>query len=612
MKSWTIVVILGLLLYYPVEGKHRCDRKCLQGDTQICYYDFHVEEYLTLSRACYYCPSNVTDCSRPHCVAADGVTRPIMTVNRQIPGPAIEVCHGDRVVVNVHHEMLSESLAIHWHGLQMRGTPYMDGVAMVTQCPITSSFVYDFVASEVGTHFWHSHSGYQRADGLYGAIVIRTAEDPHALEYNFDQDVLVVADWPHVRTSSRLLKEHRGSAGAYEATFLVNGKGRNMVAGEESVPTPFEVVQVDPWKKHRLRIINANTCSFLFSIDGHRFSAINSDGADLKPVQGDSIMIHSGERWDLVVEANQPIGNYWIRISGFLSCSRTKCHQGAILRYAGAPTELPKEELSHLSTPPPGIYLNPLNSNGETDDEVTLVEMQSLKEASYKTDQSLKDDVDFKFYLSFDVNGVANTAFFDEQYYAYSKIPSEFRIFTPQIDHITLRLPSSPLLTQPRQARDTLCQYGGQPPKCTGDFCSCTYYLKVDLNATVELVLVDEGSKFDGNHPLHLHGYNFYVVGMERLGKSTSVSTVQKLDIAGLLPRNLRNPVSKDSVTIPDGGYTIVRFTADNPGWWFMHCHLLTHSEKGMGLFLRVGNQRHLPPPPLGFPTCGPFSPPLF
>ena len=56
-----------------------------------CEYNFTVEWYLTLSKACWNCPFNLTDCFRPQCVSGDGHRRPVITVNRQIPGPAIEV-----------------------------------------------------------------------------------------------------------------------------------------------------------------------------------------------------------------------------------------------------------------------------------------------------------------------------------------------------------------------------------------------------------------------------------------------------------------------------------------------------------------------------------------
>lgn len=56
-----------------------------------CVYNFTVEHYQTMSKACYSCPLNIEDCSREDCVHVDGTKRSVITVNRQLPGPSIEV-----------------------------------------------------------------------------------------------------------------------------------------------------------------------------------------------------------------------------------------------------------------------------------------------------------------------------------------------------------------------------------------------------------------------------------------------------------------------------------------------------------------------------------------
>lgn len=80
------------------------------------------------------------------------------------------------------------------------------------------------------------------------------------------------------------------------------------------------------------------------------------------------------------------------------------------------------------------------------------------------------------------------------------------------------------------------------------------------------MVLIDKGFAYDANHPFHLHGHAFRVVAMERLGRNVTVEKVEKLYNAGLLKKNLESPPLKDTVTVPDGGYTILRFKASNPG----------------------------------------------
>ena len=122
--------------------------------------------YTTMSRACYNCPTNEEDCFRQNCIPANGYTRTVEVVNRMLPGPTIQVCLGDIIVVNVENKLKSQrASSIHWHGLFQKGTQYMDGVGMVTQCPILphTSFTYVFQANNSGTHMWHSHSGAQRS-----------------------------------------------------------------------------------------------------------------------------------------------------------------------------------------------------------------------------------------------------------------------------------------------------------------------------------------------------------------------------------------------------------------------------------------------------------------
>lgn len=84
-----------------------------------------------------------------------------MSINRQLPGPAIQVCRGDLIIVDAVNQAHGTAAAIHWHGQHMVATPWSDGVPFVTQCPIhfANSFRYHFWATEVGTHFYHSHSG---------------------------------------------------------------------------------------------------------------------------------------------------------------------------------------------------------------------------------------------------------------------------------------------------------------------------------------------------------------------------------------------------------------------------------------------------------------------
>ncbi|XP_027207469.2 uncharacterized protein [Penaeus vannamei] len=604
------VITLATLVLAAAGQKHECERPCIPGDTRTCMYEFNIIEYHTLSRACYDCPNTQADCAREECVAADGVSRPLLAVNRQLPGPAIQVCEGDRVVVDVHNSQFSDTETIHWHGQHMRGHQYYDGVPFVTQCPIMGSFRYDFPAATPGTHWWHSHTGLHRAEGIFGAFVVRQPEDPLLAAYEIDSPdhVIVMHDWTHMSAMNKFLGRHHSVLDDYARVVLVNGKGRNYAAkleGVEMVNTPLEVVTVTPGLRHRVRLVSATSlnCPIVVSVDDHRLVLVATDGSEIVPYATDSLVIYSGERFDVVLEADQPVDNYWIRFTGLIDCEPFESVQGAILRYEGAPEEEPAGALTYDPAYPPGTVVNPLNSAGGAN-EVTMTDLDAL------TPSTLPPEVDRQFYLAFDFSQVNNSLLYNPDLYPYNGVSEEWQVNTPQLNDLNFVFPPSPPLSQPEAAIPSLCRYGEEvSPYCESDFCRCTYLLEVALGETVEMVLVAEGQIGDENHPFHLHGNKFHVVAMGKLGSATTVQEVMDLDAAGGITRKLQDAVEKDTVTIPDGGFTIVRFTADNPGWWLMHCHLTFHSEVGMAALLRVGQVEDLPPVPAGFPTCGHFMP---
>lgn len=81
------------------------------------------------------------------------------------------------------------------------------------------------------------------------------------------------------------------------------------------------------------------------------------------------------------------------------------------------------------------------------------------------------------------------------------------------------------------------------------------------------------------------------------------------LDRQGLLHRQFNLPPGKDTIAVPNNGYVVLRFRADNPGFWLFHCHFLYHIVIGMNLIFQVGTLGDLPPIPPGFPTCGDHRP---
>jgi len=157
------------------------------------------------------------------------------------------------------------------------------------------------------------------------------------------------------------------------------------------------------------------------------------------------------------------------------------------------------------------------------------------------------------------------------------------------VDEISYVAPPAPILSQfddidPNQ----FCNGDNRPPEC-GPNCMCTHKVDIPLNAIVEVVLVDEVQQDNLSHPFHLHGYAFnvsvccrasivpslkylhsQVIGMGRSPDTTIKKITLKhaldLDRRGLLHRHFKGPPLKDTIAVPNNGYVVLRFKADNPG----------------------------------------------
>ncbi|XP_050689230.1 uncharacterized protein LOC126981747 [Eriocheir sinensis] len=599
---------------------HECVRECVAGESKVCYYKFTVEWYTTLGKACYNCPFNMSDCARPHCAAADGFERAIVTVNRRLPGPAMHVCQWDEVVVDVVNELGSDSTTIHWHGIHQRGTPYMDGVPFLTQCPIPAhtTFRYHFLADQPGTQYWHSHSGFQRTDGMFGALVVREPreDDPQRHLYDVDDPMhnLVLTDWLDGLGIAKFVNHHHTEHDNKPYTLLVNGRGKHvrLTKGDSEAYTPVHEATVTPGMRHRFRALSNSiqNCPIVISVDNHTLVPITTDGHPIDPIEVDKLTIYGGERWDFVVAANQTPGAYWMRFQGMLDCDERfkSAHQVAVMRYEGAEgLPGPLEEVDYASTVRAGLELNKLNA--APGDGVTFLTAAEIRGPAITRDISRAPD--HTFWLEFDFYGKDNPTFHDPDLYPFDGVRKEHRLFTPQINEISLKLPNAPPLSQPQDVdRSDFCNATSRR-NCRGDFCHCPHVLNVEKDSLVELVLVDEGVVYWANHPFHLHGHAFQVLAMGRLGENTTKAKVQEMDAAGLIERNFDRPPTKDTVTVPDGGYTVIRFFATNPGYWLFHCHISFHIEVGMGLVFRVGGDDLLAPPPPNFPKCGYWTPPV-
>lgn len=425
--------------------------------------------------------------------APDGQKRAIWGYNRQLPGPTLRVKEGEWLRVKVINE-LRVPTSIHWHGMHQPGSWRMDGVEGVSAPPIEpgAEFTYEFRATPAGTHWYHSHVGVQYGEGLFGPLLVE--EQTPLADYD-REELLMLNDWflqPADALLARLLKggiekmpgkmemKDRKDVGDVPfQTGLVNGKGR----ARGNVNAPLTVVEVEKGETIRLRLINASsTYALRFQIDGHPLTVIASDGQPLKPVTVDNLVISVGERYDVLLEADQD-GARWIR-AATLDGNEIL----AVLRYSDAPGAVP--EAAPVQWGPRALTPEEMHSPEPVQLDAQPRDIPLLLGGSM---------MPYRWSIN-------------DQYY-------------PKADPIEI-------------ARDESIRFTIRNP--TGM-----------------------------DHPFHLHGHSFYVLGKP-----------------GAL--NETDPALKDTVNIPAKSELVLQWRANNPGQWFFHCHIEWHLATGMARVLQI------------------------
>lgn len=251
-----------------------------------------------------------------------------VTVNGTLPAPLLRLREGDTVRIAVTNR-LKEQTSIHWHGLLV---PFqMDGVPGVSFPGIDpgETFVYEFPLTHSGTFWYHSHSGMQEAEGLFGPIVIDpVGADPVACDR---EHVLLLSDWSpiHPHEQMRRLKMMGGYFNRQRQTLegLLAGKDQSLadrLAWGKMRMDATDISDVTgstysflvnghgndenwtglflPGETVRLRVINASSMTnFNFRIPGLPLTVVAADGNPVQPVEIDEVQIAIAETYDFIV-----------------------------------------------------------------------------------------------------------------------------------------------------------------------------------------------------------------------------------------------------------------------------------------------------------------------
>ena len=312
-----------------------------------------------------------------------------------------------------------------------------------------------------------------------------------------------------------------------------------------------------------MRVINVGALSwFELTVDEHRsLPIVEIDGTNISPAPESSIIVAPGQRYSVILSTNQsssPDG-YWLRARMMKHCfgENVAPDEGfqevkAIIRYdtPGSPSTLP-------TTSPNGNHA------------VECIDMNTL--TTYHPIPALPApfSADRSYYLRLSVE------------------IGSYRLERGKLNGSSYR----PDLSSPTLHRVLAGLASGNPsyqalgPNTLAFDPSTELVISHSGPEVVDVVL----QNFDeGNHPFHLHGHKFFVLGAGHGYFPGYVSLGLRADGKGLLEAHndtvMANPVRRDVATVEGFGWALIRFVADNPGVWLFHCHLAWHSESGMAM----------------------------
>ncbi|XP_047070229.1 laccase-4-like [Lolium rigidum] len=533
-------------------------------------------------------------------------TKSIVTVNGEYPGPALVAREGDRVLVRVTNHV-AHNMTLHWHGIRQLRSGWADGPAYITQCPMQTgqSYLYNFtITGQRGTLWWHAHISWLRAT-VYGAIVVLPK---HGVPYPFaaphKEVPMIFGEWWKADTE-KLVRQATKTGGAPNISdaFTINGLPGPLY--NCSAKDTFKL-KVEPGKSYLLRLINAALNDELFfSVANHTLTVVEVDAVYVKPFTVKTLIISPGQTTNVLLTAKPfyPRANFYMSAAPY-SVIRPGTFDNTtvagILEYqkpGGAPSASSFDKSLPLFKP----TLPRFNDTGFVAN--FTAKLRSLATPQYPA--AVPQSVDKRFFFTVGLGTLPCPV------NATCQGPTNTTQFAAAVNNVSLVLPSTALL-QSHFAGTSRGVYGsnfpirplkkfnytGAPPNNT-NVATGTKLLVLPFNSSVELVMQDTSILGIESHPLHLHGFNFFVVG-QGVGNYDSVNDPAKF--------NLVDPVERNTVGVPAGGWVAIRFLADNPGVWFMHCHLEVHTTWGLRMAWLVldGNlpSQKILPPPSDLPKC--------
>ncbi|URE12891.1 Multicopper oxidase [Musa troglodytarum] len=529
--------------------------------------------------------------------------RVVPAVNGQMPGPTIEVNEGDTLVVHAINESPT-NMTIHWHGVYQKLSAWADGPNMVTQCSITpgNSYTYRFnVTGQEGTLWWHAHFSLLRVT-VYGVLIIRPRGGAAALPFSPpDHEAnILLGEWWNANPIDVLNEAYvKGAAPNVSDAFTINGQPGDLYNCSKKHTYKLEVVS---GKTYWLRIINgAIHGQFFFKVAGHNFTVVGVDATYTKPYETDVVVIAPGQTVDALMVANAIPGSYYMAARPYISAGP----EGPLVDVSTTTGIVKYASVNSSSAPVmpalPGLYDTPTAHRFYT----------NLTALVRPGDPTVPLAVDEQMFITigsgivpcsppqFLCNKTAGSASASMNNVSYV-FPTAMPLLVAHYNNVSgvykTDFPDNPPVlfdfTNPAVNTDPAL-------RPLWNTVQDIRLKKVKYNATVEIVLQNTAIEVPENHPMHLHSFNFFVLA-QGFGNYNATAAVSNY--------NLVDPQVRNTIAVPAGGWAVIRFVANNPGVWFMHCHFDIHLALGLGTAIVVENGNTpdsiLPPPPPDFPTC--------
>ncbi|KAM7526362.1 hypothetical protein LguiA_016264 [Lonicera macranthoides] len=526
-------------------------------------------------------------------------TKSIVTVNGRFPGPRIIAREGDRLVIKVVNHV-QNNISIHWHGIRQLRSGWADGPAYITQCPIQTgqSYVYNFtVVGQRGTFFWHAHISWLRST-LYGPLVILPKlHVPYPFPKPHQQIPIVFGEWFNTDTEAIINQALQTGGGPNVSdAYTINGLPGPLY--NCSAKDTFKLM-VKPGKTYLLRLVNAALNDELFfSIANHTLKIVDVDAIYVKPFETDTLVITPGQTTNvlLTTKPHFPNSTFYMMARPYATGQGTFDNStvAALLEYE-SPSKSHTKNLPLFKPTLPALNDSSFAANFSK-------KLLSLASAQFPANVPQKVDKQFFFTVGLGTNPC------DQNQTCQGPNGTKF---AASINNISFAMPTTALLQSHFSGQSNgvyspmfpvtplnWFNYTGNPPNNTM-VSNGTKVMVLPYNTSVELVMQDTSILGAESHPLHLHGFNFFIVG-QGFGNYDANKDPKNF--------NLVDPIERNTVGVPSGGWVAIRFLADNPGVWFMHCHLEVHTSWGLKMAWlvldgKLANQKLLPPP-ADLPKC--------